>query len=189
MTTPISFDKSVVEGIASPYVSALATAHSPLDLEDIRKDDVVKDAARNAGVNVDDVATYDAFTRAIFEVCRDVVKQAGGAIPVHEPQFESTTTTPPPQETGQNDWSKWRGPGLLVLGALAVIGSIFTSEQGGRGKPLMAAIGGGLIVGSILSWLGKSVSWLGWLFGSESESGGEQKSTSPVTDGASPTQS
>lgn len=290
MTTPISFDKSVVDSIVSPYVAALASAHSPLDLGEIRKDDIVKDAAKSAGINVDDQTTYNAFTRALFEAGKEINQQSGNLISVHEPKSDvangspvepslsgtenpapvlvsdpasatkppegsssggdpaSTSTTPPPEgglsgdpaststtpppkgspsgdpaststtkplegspsggdpassstatggtqtdptagtqpkEEEPNGWSKWRSPILLGLGILAVIGTIFSSAQGSKGKPLLAAIGGFLIGAPLLAKYGNS-SWLSWLFGAN----GEQKTPeSTISDGATTTQS
>lgn len=203
MTTPISFDKSLVESIASSYARASTTAGSSPDLENIKKDDVVKNAAREAGINVDDVAIYDAFTRAVFDELNKTSETradiGNGAVNSGDSGTSSnpagtTTANPSPEKTTQTDWTKWRGPILLVLGVLAVIGSIFSSEQGGRGKPLMAAIGGFLIGAPLIAQWGKQVSWLSWLLGGEN--GGEQKPKpeevevpkSPVTDGATPTQ-
>ena len=96
-----------------------------------------------------------------------------------------------PNAPKEGTWKKWGTLITGVVGVLALLGSLFSSEEGSRGKSLIASIGGLLVGGSVLAqWPGISK-----LFGklesksekpeSESEdTEGGKKSPEPVLQGA-----
>lgn len=72
-------------------------------------------------------------------------------------------TSPPDKKEG--GWGQWGTLVLGILGVLASIGALFSSEEGAKGKTIFGWIGGLLLGGAILSqWPG-----VGKVFGSALE--------------------